>query len=100
MLYYVYWNFNMIRLQVVGIHLSEVYDKLEYLRERNYKQGCDFDFAYYPGTWDAFVGETQKYTEFMFYDEAVAIWFMLVSDFKEVNVFKKWIIYMVHLNQG
>jgi hypothetical protein len=78
----------MITIQVTDINLFQVSDSLAYLRERNYKQGVDFDFAYYPSRCDNFAVDTKKYTEFMFYDESLATWFMLVSNFKEVTVFK------------
>ena len=76
----------MIKLRVTGIDLVQVYDSLAYLRDRNYKQGVDFDFAYHPAQWDPFVGDVSKYTEFTFYDESVATWFMLAANFKEVKV--------------
>ena len=78
----------MIKLQVVGITLSQVFDKLAYLRDQGYKQGVDFDFAYHPSYWDNFTGDDIKlHTDFFFYDECIATWFMLASNFREVNVF-------------
>jgi hypothetical protein len=50
---------------------------VQQLRDQGYQQGVDFDFAYHPEMYDGFTHGRQRYTNFMFYDEHLAMIFRL-----------------------
>ena len=47
------------------------------MKIEGWTQGKDWDFAYQPRKWDDMIGEIPEYTELTFYDEELAMMFLL-----------------------
>jgi hypothetical protein len=48
------------------------------MKDQGYRLGVDFDFSYHPYQFDQFSGdETLAYTEFLFYNNSLASWFVI-----------------------
>lgn len=59
-------------------NISTIMDIVYEMRSIGYKQGVDFDFAYHAPEYD-YVGSITEvaFTEFMFYNNSLASWFVL-----------------------
>lgn len=68
----------MIKIRVEDWPIDRVLNTVNRLREQGIVQGTDFDFAYYPSTYDDFGGNiSQRHTVFTFYTETMATWFSI-----------------------
>ena len=56
---------------------TEITGIVHELKALGYKLGVDFDFAYRPSRFDSFSQFEVAYTEFMFYNNSLASWFVL-----------------------
>ncbi len=69
----------MVELKLNDIDIHKLLSIIEELREMGWKNGVDFDFAYYKPSYDNFSYEavTQRHVIFTFYNESNASYFML-----------------------
>lgn len=69
----------MIEVKVENLYPVEVMELVNELRSKNYVQGKDFDFKYYPSKDDYFSPQNayNRYTIFIFYKDELATWFTL-----------------------
>lgn len=67
----------MITVRIEDKKIDYIMSLVEQLRKQGYQQGIDFDFAYFPEMADSFSRDRQRYTDFMFYDEHLAMIFKL-----------------------
>jgi hypothetical protein len=58
--------------------VSKILDIVGDMKHQGYRLGVDFDFSYHPYQFDQFSGdETLAYTEFLFYNNSLASWFVI-----------------------
>ena len=70
----------MLKVRLTEFELSDILGYVAELRNQGYKQGIDFDFAYFPEkyTEDGFLGIVQRRAvEFTFYNEHLGLIFQL-----------------------
>lgn len=71
----------MLKVVLTDFTLSDILEKVDALRKEGYKQGKDFDFAYYPEKLanDNFTYDKiqERKLEFTFYDNELALIFKL-----------------------
>jgi hypothetical protein len=69
----------MLKVRLTKFHIGDVFGYVGELRAQGYKQGVDFDFAYYPDKYsdDGWGLVQERAVEFMFYDEQLGLLFKL-----------------------
>lgn len=67
----------MTKVPLIGLTTSEVIEIVHQLRNNNLMQGVDFDFTFYPASWDGFNLASHRHAVFTFYKESIATWFIL-----------------------
>lgn len=67
----------MITVRIDHRRIDYIMSLVQQLRDQGYRQGRDFDFAYHPEQNDGFSRSEMRYTDFMFYDEQLALIFKL-----------------------
>lgn len=67
----------MIQVPIIGLSTSEIIEIVHELRNDNLMQGKDFDFTFYPASWDGFNLATHRHAVFTFHKESLASWFIL-----------------------
>jgi hypothetical protein len=74
----------MLKVIWTDFTISDILEIVDRLRKEGYKQGIDFDFAYYPEKIDSddFVYHTvqKRRLEFTFYDEQLGLIFRLKNN--------------------
>jgi hypothetical protein len=73
----------MLKVVLTNFVLGNILETVNDLRKDGYRQGIDFDFAYYPEKFEgnnSFAGKIQERTvEFTFYDDELGLIFKLKS---------------------
>ena len=69
----------MIEVKLMDKFPNEIMDIVRELRQRGYKQGVDFDFAYHKPVYSDWSGDAEynRFTVFTFHTEELATYFML-----------------------
>jgi hypothetical protein len=58
--------------------VNKILEIIDEMKDQGYRLGIDFDFSYHPYAFDNFSGEeTLAYTEFLFYNNSLASWFVI-----------------------
>lgn len=66
----------MIAIRLFDLKPDEALEIVRELRAKGYKQAIDFDFAHFQAK-ISIDGEERRYTNFMFYNEKLATYFVL-----------------------
>lgn len=67
----------MLTVRIDEKRIDYIMSLVNDLRNKGYRQGIDFDFSYHPEMSDSFTRSEMRYTDFMFYDEQLALIFKL-----------------------
>lgn len=70
---------TMTEIKYYNLGIQDHYGMVYSIRVAGFKQGKDFDFAYYPTKWDNFSYEPvdKEHVVFTFYNESAETWFRL-----------------------
>lgn len=67
----------MITIVVKEKTPNEIVDIVRELKKEGLTTGKDFDFAFHQRRWDPMIGDVKGFTDFIFYNEKLATWFVL-----------------------